>query len=161
MSTTAHRLRYSIRPIPSDVADRIRRTLRDDFGNSLTVWESDSPAPCRHCLRIADAGERLIVFAYRPFSGTGPYAEVGPIFIHADACEAYDEPDQFPPDFNQRTLTMRGYNASGTIETAELSAPGQAEASLGRLFSDERVRFVHVRNPAWGCYDFLVDRAWE
>ncbi len=155
--STANRLRYSIRPIPGEVADRIRRTLLDDFGNSLIVWESDSPAPCRHCLRIAPAGERLLVFAYRPFSGSGPYAEVGPIFIHADACETYDEPDRFPPDFAQRTLTMRGYNERGSIEAAELSAPGEPEASLGLLFSDERVRFVHVRNPAWGCYDFQVD----
>jgi Protein of unknown function (DUF1203) len=158
MRTTVNRLRYSIRPIPSDVADRIRQTLIDDFGNPLTVVATDSPAPCRHCLRIASAGERLIVFSYRPFSSIGPYAEVGPIFVHADACEAYDKPDQFPPDFVQRTLTMRGYNEHGTIETAELSVPGEPEASLERLLANERVRFVHVRNPAWGCYDFQVDR---
>ncbi len=159
MSTPIATLRYSIRPIPTSLATRVRETLTDDFGNALTVWESDSPAPCRHCLRVAAAGERLIVFAYRPFDGGGPYAEVGPVFIHADACAAYGDHQLFPQDFVQRLLTMRGYNERGTIETAELSQPGDPEASLERLFSHERVRFVHVRNPAWGCFDFRVDRA--
>jgi Protein of unknown function (DUF1203) len=155
---TASRVRFSISAIPTDVAARIRRTLVDDFGNRLVARPAD-PAPCRHCLRISTAGELLIVFAYRPFVSGGPYAEVGPVFVHAANCEAYADRDVFPTDFRHRVLTMRGYNIEGTIETAELSVAGNPEASIERLFSNERVRFVHVRNPAWGCYDFRIDRA--
>ena len=149
---------FHIRPIGADVADRIRRTLKDDFGNALSVQAVDEPAPCRVCLRRSNAGERLILFAYRPFESSGPYAEVGPVFIHADACQPYSEQDRFPEDYVERTLTMRGYNDRGTIQTAELSVPGAPEASLAHLFADERVRFVHVRNPTWGCYQFAVER---
>jgi hypothetical protein len=117
---TSTRLRFSISPIPTTVVDRIRQTLVDDFGNHLTVSQSD-PAPCRHCLRITQAGERLVVFAYCPFENSGPYAEVGPVFVHADRCESYDDHDRFPKDFRPRVLTMRGYNEDGLIETAELS----------------------------------------
>jgi hypothetical protein len=154
---TSTRLRFSISPIPTTVVDRIRQTLVDDFGNNLTVSQSD-PAPCRHCLRITQSGERLVVFAYCPFENSGPYAEVGPVFVHADRCESYDDHDRFPEDFRPRVLTMRGYNEDGLIETAELSGASNPEASIEHLFSNERVRFIHVRNPAWGCYDFRVDR---
>jgi hypothetical protein len=154
---TATRLRFSISPISTDIADRIRTMLVDDFGNQLVARPADS-APCRHCLRITKPGEHLIVFAYQPFTIGGPYAEVGPVFVHAAPCEAYAHCDIFPEDFRKRILTMRGYNAEGTIETAELSEAGNPEATIERLFSNERVSFIHVRNPAWGCYDFRIDR---
>ena len=160
MDTTVA-LDLRIVPLSAELAQRIRRTLTDDFGNRLAVWHCDSPAPCRSCLRLSQVGEPLIVFAHRPFDFDGPYAEVGPIFIHADPCEPYADARRFPPDFATRCLTMRGYNDRGTIQTAELSQPGEPEATLARLFADERVRFVHVRNPAWGCYDFAVERVAE
>lgn len=53
---------------------------------------------------------------------------------------------------------MRGYNADGRIEAAELSERGKPEATIRELFANARVQFVHVRNPAWGCYDFRVER---
>ena len=155
--TTTTRVRFSISAIPTDVAARIRTTLVDDFGNQLVARAVDS-APCRHCLRITKPGEDLIVFAYQPFTSVGPYAEVGPVFVHAAPCEAYAHRDSFPEDFRKRILTMRGYNAEGTIETAELSDAGNPEATIERLFSNERLSFIHVRNPAWGCYDFRIDR---
>jgi hypothetical protein len=151
--------RCSITPIATELAQRIRRTRFDDYGNQLAVWVSDSAAPCRHCLRVAPAGSALIVFAYSPFSTRGPYSEVGPVFVHADACERYDASDRFPSDFRDRALTMRGYNDRGTIEAAQLSKAGAPEATIDALFADERVRFIHVRNPAWGCFDFQVERA--
>jgi len=154
---TATRVRFSISAIPADIADRIRTTLVDDFGNQLVARPADS-APCRHCLRITKPGEHLIVFAYQPFTSGGPYAEVGPVFVHAAPCEAYDHRDTFPEGFRTRILTMRGYNDQGTIETAELSEAGNPEATIERLFSNERVSFIHARNPAWGCYDFRIDR---
>ena len=152
------RVRFSISAIATEVAARIRRTLVDDFGNQLLARRAD-PAPCRHCLRITKPGERLIVFAYQPFASAGPYAEVGPVFVHAADCEAYADRGVFPEDFRNRVLTIRGYNAEGTIETAELSAAGNPEGSIDRLFSNERLSFIHVRNPAWGCYDFQIERA--
>jgi hypothetical protein len=158
LMTTATRVRFSISALPSDVAARIRTTLVDDVGNLLVARPTDA-APCRHCLRMTTPGEELIVFAYRPFTDASPYAEVGPVFVHAAACEAYAHHGTFPQDFRNRILTMRGYNAEGTIETAELSQAGDPEATIERLFSNERVSFIHVRNPAWGCYDFRIDLA--
>lgn len=156
MSTAITSGAFSITAISSDLAKRVRETLLDDFGNTLEVQGAGS-VPCRHCLRLTVPGEHVILFAYKPFTFSGPYAEVGPVFIHAQECGHYLEA-AFPRDFRERVLTMRGYNGDHRIESAELSAAGAPEASISRLFANDRVRFIHVRNPAWGCYDFQVDR---
>jgi hypothetical protein len=154
-----HSLRFTVMPIASELAHRIRQTLLDDFGNQLAVWVSEYVAPCRHCLRLAPPGTELIVFAYCPLSTKGPYAEVGPVFVHAQPCERYGACDRFPSDYRGRVLTMRGYNDRGTIEAALISEAGSPEAAIDALFADERVRFIHVRNPAWGCFHFQLERA--
>lgn len=158
MISTRIRRKYLIIAIPTAVAERVRETLEDDQGNRLAIRTPDRGVPCRHCLRITQPGERVIALAYRPFDPGGPYAEVGPIFVHAQPCRSYGEDDRFPEDFRKRVLALRGYNNEGTIEEALLSEAGDPESSLDTLFANERVRFVHVRNPAWGCYDFQVER---
>ena len=135
----------------------VRETLRDEHGNALRVQVSDGP--CRSCLRVTPPGTRLILFAHRPFATTGPYAETGPVFVHADACEPYRARDVFPADFRPRRLVFRAYDACGAIHDATLADGADAEATLARQFADAAVARVHVRNPAWGCFDFAVERA--
>ncbi|MBV8581979.1 MAG: DUF1203 domain-containing protein [Candidatus Eremiobacteraeota bacterium] len=147
-------------PIDDEVVRNVRATLHDAHGNDLHVQISDDDGnPCRSCLRITPVGTRLILFAHKPFTTTGPYAETGPVFVHADACETYREQSEFPADFRPRTLVLRAYNHAGHIHDTIL-APGEtAEETLERFFTDPDVATVHVRNPAWGCFDFAVVRA--
>jgi hypothetical protein len=156
-------MNYRIIPVPAEFAHRIRTTLRDDAGNALSVWTSDSHGnPCRSCLRVTHPGERLILCAYTPFESTGPYVESGPIFIHADACDGYDPSAGFPEDFLGRDLTLRSYGSTErgilSIVAAEVAPAGAAAPALARLFGDPRASFVHARNPSWGCYDFRLER---
>jgi uncharacterized protein DUF1203 len=146
-------------PIDADLVRTVRETLRDEHGNVLHVQVSDAPAPCRACLRIAASGTRLILFAHRPFTTNGPYAEIGPVYVHAEACAPYCAHDGFPADFRPRRLTFRAYDHAGSINDGMLAEGVDAEKTLAHLFADERVATVHVRNPAWGCFDFAVERA--
>lgn len=147
-------------PIDDALAERIRTTLRDDHGNRLHVQTSeDDSNPCRSCLRVTPHGSHLILFAHRPFTTDGPYAETGPVFVHAEACTPYAQTDRFPEDFRMRRLTFRAYDTRGAIHDATLADGVDAERVLERLFASDDVEVVHVRNPAWGCYDFRVVRA--
>jgi hypothetical protein len=146
-------------PIDDAAVHAVRTTLRDLHGNALHVQVSDSDtAPCRSCLRVTARDTRLILFAHRPFVTEGPYAETGPVFVHADACEPYRALDVFPPDFRPRRLVFRAYDDRGTIHDAALADGVDAEQTLARLFANASVAQVHVRNPAWGCFDFAVER---
>jgi len=157
-TTTTTAFRYL--PIDDAVVNRVRDRLRDDHGNELHVQVSENGAPCRSCLRVVPAGARLILFAHRPFATHGPYAETGPVFVCADACAPY-RGDEFPADFRPRILTLRAYDANGSIHDATLAAGTDADDMLARLFADPAVAFAHVRNPAWGCFDFAVERRAE
>lgn len=151
-------LRY--RGIDDAIVRNVRETLRDAHGNALRVWVSDGDGnPCRSCLRLTPAGTRLILFAHRPFTTGGPYAETGPVFVHAGPCTPYALHETFPEDFLERTLTVRTYDAPGAIVEGRVIDGRAAEDALQRMFDDDRVAFAHVRNPGWGCWDFAVERA--
>jgi hypothetical protein len=149
-------------PIDRDVVERVRTMSYVDHGNALAVWTSDTDGnPCRACLQLTPAGTRLLLFAHRPFTTDGPYAETGPVFVHADPCAPYAQTDVFPDAFRSRTLTFRAYDARGRIYAATIADGVEAEATLARLFAPRNVAVVHLRNPAWGCFDFRVERAAE
>ena len=144
--------------IPTEAAERARVTLCDDFGHSLTPQVVDGPAPCRHCLRIAQAGERMILLSYRPFAqDNGPYSEVGPIFIHADACQRYAG-EGLPPDFAPRELVVRAYDENHAIADSTIAPPGEALDRAAAFLADPRIGYVHVRHTTYTCFDFQIER---
>lgn len=145
--------------IPAADLDRIRCNRRDDFGHQLVERAAEAGLPLRCCLRLAEAGERIALIAFRPSSLGGPYAEVGPVFVHTGDCPGYPAADAFPPDFAGRRAVLRPYDAAGLMMAGLVAAPGESPAALERLFADPRVASVHVRNVVAGCWNFSVRRA--
>jgi hypothetical protein len=144
--------------IPAADLDRIRRDRRDDFGNHLVDRPAEPGLPLRCCLRLSTAGERIALIAFRPSSLGGPYAEIGPVFIHTGSCPGHAT-DVFPPDFAGRRAVLRPYDAAGLMLAGRLAEPGESLDGLERLFADPRVASVHVRNVVAGCWNFTVRRS--
>lgn len=144
------------RPIPEEIAEEARRTRVDRFGHLLHVTKE--MAPCRLCLRISKQPEDLILLSYRPLPDTSPYAEIGPIFIHAQACEPYVRYQTFPEDFEARSLVLRAYGSRGEIVDAVVAQPGQAPKHAAELLSDPQVTEVQVRHDSYTCFDFKIVR---
>ncbi len=133
----------------------------DDFGNPLvtTVVDSVGGTPLRCCLRHAWVGERVALLAYRPATAGGPYAEVGPVFIHAEACAGYAASDRYPDDFRGRRQLLRAYGHNGGIVDAAIVEDGaEAENVCAAYLSRSDVAFIHSRNVLWGCYMFTIRR---
>jgi hypothetical protein len=115
--------------------------------------------PCRHCLKMIRKGADMLVLAHRPFPAPQPYAEVGPIFLCADACAAGGGSD-LPAMLASPDYIVRGYGADdrivygtgGVIPTPGI--PARAEA----LFADARVAYLHVRSARNNCYQVRIDR---
>lgn len=144
-------------PVPSADLRRIRRNGHDDLGNQLVVSTPEAGLPLRCCLTLSTEGERLALIAYRPSPLGGPYAEVGPVFIHKAACPGYTG-GGFPPAFRERRAVLRPYDARGQMLTGLVAEPGTSEGELTRLFDDPAVALVHVRNLVAGCWNFSVRR---
>jgi len=147
--------------IPDADLARIRGRGTDDFGNPVVVSVVDEAGgtPLRCCLREAVPGERVALIAYRPSHIGGPYAEVGPVFIHAEACGGYTAPDRYPEGFRHRQQVLRAYDAEGRIVDAVIAQDGdEAESVCAALLSRPEIAYIHSRNVLYGCYMFTVRR---
>ena len=145
--------------IPSEVARAAGDLRKDAFGHALTV--TTVIAPCRHCLRIPTQPEEMILLSYQVLRDMGPYAEIGPIFVHAKTCGRYASTRSFPADFLSRRLVLRAYDRAGSIADAVVSEPGKAERDALAFFEDPRIAEVHVRHVSYTCFDFKIVRAPE
>src|SRR3954469_11018460 len=109
-------LTFAVCPLPLERLREIRRRGRDDHGNITTVTlDDEGGAPLRCCLRDSRPGERRILLAYSPFERSGPYAEVGPVFVHADDCAGYPADGGYPDDYRSRRQVFRAYRSDGSI----------------------------------------------
>jgi hypothetical protein len=154
--------RFEVTAIPKDELNRIRAAGHDDFGNLFTSWiveEGEEDAPLRCCLRDSRAGARVGLISYSPPLGRGNYAEVGPVFVHAETCEGYATPDRFPPSFVTRQQVLRTYDEAGKINDAVIVAGGSVDRLIAYLVSRPGVAAVESRNVLYGCDMFTARRA--
>ena len=110
--------------------------------------------PCRHCLRNIPEGTPMLVLAHRPFAGTHPYAEVGPIFLCAEPCArggGCEVPEilRTSPDY-----LLKGYSADERIVygTGGVVAAGDIPSRLQALLDDRRIAWVDVRSARNNCF---------
>lgn len=117
--------------------------------------------PCRHCLREIEVSEPYLILAHRPFPDVQPYAELGPIFLHAEACERHAETTDAPAMFlSWERLLIRGYNAQNRIiyGTGEVVAPSQIVAAAEQLFARPELAYIHMRSATNNCYQCRIER---
>lgn len=150
-----------IQGISSDHVDQLRRGAADANGQPALVRVAEGPAnPCRHCLGLIAEGDPKLVLAYRPFDRPQPYAEVGPIFLHADACQHYDA-DAVPTWFDfMDPAIIRGYDADDWIryDTGDIVRGPDLTAACRTILADVTVAYVHIRSK-YNCFQCRVDRA--
>ena len=118
--------------------------------------------PCRHCQRDVAEGEPYLILAYRPFAEAQPYAEVGPIFLHAEPCERYPETDAVPAMFLKRdSYLLKGYGADERIVygTGRIVPSKGMNAAAAEILAREDVSYVHVRSALNNCYSCRIERA--
>ncbi|MFN2503446.1 MAG: DUF1203 domain-containing protein [Acidimicrobiales bacterium] len=159
----ALRPQFRIEAIAPDALDRIRVDGEDDFGNPILVTiDEEGGAPLRCCLQPAEPGAAVALIAHRPFARPGPYAEVGPVFIHAGRCAGYDTPEQYPPGFRDwPTLIFRPYHFDGRMAYPALAmVEGRhAEQAIAEMFADPTIEVIHSRNLYAGCFMFGIHRS--
>lgn len=158
MTTVATDITLAFTPIPTAIADEARATRKDGFGHDL-VTQTGERSPCRMCLEISTPDEELLLMSYRPLDDDTPYAEIGPVFIHARACPPYEARLTFPPAFASRELVIRAYGYDGRIVDATVARAGGAPAAARAFLMRSDVREVHVRHVSYTCYDFKITRS--
>ena len=148
-------------PIPTDIVRAYQAGAPDANGQPPERHISNGGGnPCRHCLRMIPQGAGMLVLAHRPFPSLQPYAELGPIFLCADPCEAGGN-EGLPAMLASPDYIVRGYGPDDRIvygTGAVVSTPEIAAQAAVRL-ADPRVAYVHVRSARNNCYQVRIDRA--
>jgi len=116
--------------------------------------------PCRHCLKIIPEGADMLICAARPFPEPQPYAELGPIFLCADDCDAYsgtEQPEvlQSSPDY-----LVKGYTGDHRISygTGQITAKGAIKGYCETLFENRNLAYIDVRSARNNCFLTRITR---
>jgi hypothetical protein len=168
--TTALPTRPDVATVPGVLVEAIdaqrlaelRATGIDHGGNAVEPFvDADGGWPLRCCLTDSHAGDELAIVAWSPFEWTGPYAEVGPIVIHAADCGGFAG-HGVPAQFLARPQRLRPYGHDRRIAYDRLTAvdgDGSLPDALAALLACDDVDVVHVRNERAGCFSFSARRA--
>ena len=150
---------FHIVPLPTEIADAARRAVNTGAADhALITVDSPGSAPCRHCLRWAYPGERVILFPYTAIPSGHPYSETGPIFVHVNRCQPYSAINEYPADFRSGRV-FRAYDSNYNIIDAQVMNGNEPEAVIESLFQNPDTAFVDVRSVTHGCLTFRVQRA--
>lgn len=148
-------------PIPTETVRAYQAGGADANGQAPERHLSDGDGnPCRHCLKMIPKGAGMLVLAHRPFPTLHPYAELGPIFLCADACEAGGG-DALPAILGSAAYILRGYGADDRIVygTGGVVPLADIPAIAAMRLTDPRVAYVHVRSASNNCFHLRIDPA--
>jgi uncharacterized protein DUF1203 len=81
------------------------------------------------------------------------------VFIHAQHCETFSSPEEFPKELRTLPLTLEGYGDDRVILHRERPSAPEIEAAIKRAFATSGVKYIHVRNTEAGCFIARIERA--
>ena len=149
--------------IQTEIARALQGGAADAHGQVPEQQVSDGDGvPCRHCLQDVAAGEPYIVLAYRPFPELQPYAELGPIFLHAKPCVRAEDSTSAPAMLRKRKAHLiKGYGMNNRIVygTGKIVASDDLDKEAAAIFERDDVAYVHVRSSVNNCYTCRIERS--
>lgn len=148
-------------PLPTDQIRLLQKGHLDADGNAPERHISDGNGnACRYCLSEIDHGEEYLIVAHRPFSTRQPYAEQGPVFLHAKECAPYADSQNLPQMYQQRgSLLLRGYDNNERIVygTGQTVRTDQVSITAQKILANNDVAFVHARSATNNCFQFRIE----
>lgn len=148
---------YEFAAVPTRVLEQLWSLGVDELGEAPVLRTAGGGDPLRCCLTLASPGDALALVSHRPMAVGGPYAEVGPVFVHPKPCAGWAGTD-FPVAHRPRRMVLRPYATDGQMLEGTVAEPGQAPELLARLFDDPEVALIQSRNVVAGCWNFTARR---
>jgi hypothetical protein len=160
MTTTQTQRTLTVHAIDPARLDAVRTAGEDGFGNAVSASPaSGAGEPLRCCLRYAAADEQIALISYAPFEAASPWREVGPVYVHAGACEGFTE-QGLPDALRRGPRILRTYRPDGTMNYEHNTLVGDEDLApiVDRLLEEPDVATVHVRTVLPQCFLYAVTR---
>ena len=151
---------FIVRGVPQEIADEVRRTRRaPGYGHPAHLELAQGTGPCRCCLRTFIPGQdQRLLFTYRPESADGSLMAPGPVFIHADHCDAF-KGSGFPPGLRSLPLAFEARASGSRVVGLSVRQGDPPERQISELFDEQPADWLHLRHAEAGCFIARVDRA--
>lgn len=114
--------------------------------------------PCRISLRDCDLGDEVILLNHVSHEGNNPYRASHAIFVSKSAIEPARFVDAIPPALDRRVLSLRAFDAHGTMVDAALAQPGEADLAIRKLLANPAAAHIDAHNAIRGCFAARIDR---
>ena len=147
--------------LATEIVDALRSGAADANGHPPEQHIATSDGlPCRHCLQMITVGEPYLILAHRPFPAAQPYAEIGPIFLHAEPCTRGGGTAAIPRFLASPSYIVRGYGPNDWIVygTGKVVPTGEVPQVAATLLDDSKIAYVHVRSASNNCYHCRIER---
>lgn len=129
------------------------------LGAKRMVVDERPGFPCRVSLQDGEVGETVVLLPYTHHDVPSPYCSSGPIFVRKGVPTARPAVGEIPEMLARRLLSVRGYDAEGMMIAAEVVEGRDLESTITRLFTNDRMSYLHLHNAKPGCFNCAVVRA--
>jgi hypothetical protein len=151
-------MEFIVRGVPQEIADEVRRThVSPGYGHPAHLEVAKGTGPCRCCLRTFMPGvDRRLLFTFRPRERGDSLTAPGPVFIHAEHCDAYTGAG-FPEGLRSLPLAFEARVAGSCVTDFSANPAESAEAQIQRMFTRGHAEWLHLRHAEAGCFIASID----
>jgi hypothetical protein len=100
----------------------------------------------------------VLLLNHVSLAAASPYRASHAIFIREGAEEAYDAVGQVPEVLRRRLLSLRGFDAAGMMQDADVVEGTEIEGLIDRLLANPAITMIHAHYARRGCYAGLITR---
>lgn len=115
--------------------------------------------PDRVELRDLDPGETALLVNFTHQPAENPYRASHAVYVREGARAAYDAVNEIPRVMRVRTISLRAFDDDHMLVDADLVDGDGMEESITRMFTDQRIAYLHAHYAKPGCYAARIDRA--
>jgi hypothetical protein len=113
--------------------------------------------PCRVSLADAAVGDELLLVHFEHHATSSPYRAAGPIYVRR-AAQTQLVLDRVPEVLERRVLSIRGYDAAGMMQAADVVDGRELGGKLEHVLGRPEIAYVHVHYAKPGCFACRVTR---
>lgn len=115
--------------------------------------------PCRVGLADAAPGETLVLLHHLHHDVATPFRAAGPVYVREGATQARPARGEVPDFLRGRLVSLRGYDATGMLQQADVVEGSGIDAALATLLANEAVAYIDVHAARPGCFLCRATRA--
>jgi hypothetical protein len=153
-------MNYKVIPIAPELARNVRKNMvSPQYGHPASIDVATGYGPCRQCLKKLVVGEdERILFTYNAFENLSDLPLPGPVFIHKNECESFDQKG-FPPDLIDLPLLFESFGEKSELIKREAVRKENIKTQIAEMLVLSRTSYIHIRNAEAGCFIARIERA--